>query len=381
MPQVSGVLYTSQLVGVKESIVDELFELDPMDTTFLQAIGAGPNGPLNTLSRPCTQTSYQWLEVSPTSNRTALTSAINNAVTAMTLDDANWVRATDLVLIDQEIISITTVAAGQPTVIVRGAKGTSAAAHSAAAVVVVLGIPRAQGIAAPTDDFVDQPATKTNYTQIFSETVRLARTTMVTDVYGGMAEYEIAKAQKMRRLKEQLENSILFGGDATAPTAGSTASTMGGVMEYVTTNVSAKGGAKLDPADVYSSLESVYNAGGSPDLLICGSFNKRVISDWKLPHIQYQTGGAGEFGVSVNSLATDFGGPPLKVISKRSWPQTLVMILSSQNIGVGPLTASEFTHEFLGKDGDSVRGLIVGEYTCEVRLQKSHALITGTATS
>jgi len=385
MAQVSGVVHTSQVVGKKESIVDELFYLDPMDTPFLTKIGMGPNGPLNTLRRKCTNPTYQWPETALTTNRTTLTTGINNSVTAMVLDDAYWTRVGDVVLMDLELISIDALTSGQPTTITRGVYGSTAAAHVAGAVIVNTGIARAQGGDAPTDDFEDQPTLVTNYTQIWLETIRIAMTTQATESYGRTNEYDEAKAQKMRRIKEQLEHAVLFGGTPTAPVGSSTASRMGGALNYVTTNVRALSGAQLNISDIHAVMELCYNAGGAPDCLIVGSFNKRVISDWKMPHVQYQ--GVAEsssgFGATVGSLETDFG--KIMVISKRSIPQSLCMLITSQNVGVGPLQGNnenrEFTHKFLGETGDHVRGLISGEYTCEWRMEKSHGLITGTAVS
>jgi hypothetical protein len=187
----------------------------------------------------------------------------------------------------------------------------------------------------------------------------------------------------MRRIKEQLEHAVLFGGSAVAPSAGSTAGRMKGGLGFITTNAVALGGAQLDFADIQSVMEKCYNAGGVPDVLLCGSFNKRVIANWKLPQVRYEPNGDGSFGTSVGML--DTGAGVLKVVAKRSFPQSLVMIVSSQNVGIGPLTGSgasrEFSHTPLAKDGDSESGLVVGEYTCEWRLEKAHAKITGTAVS
>ena len=74
-----------------------------------------------------------------------------------------------------------------------------------------------------------------------------------------------------------------------------------------------------------------------------------------------------------------------KIVVKRSMPQTLVMVVSTGNVGVGPMAGNgmnrQFTHTELGATGDGKLGQIIGEYTCEVRLQKTHAMITNTAVS
>jgi hypothetical protein len=389
MPQIAGELFSSAIVAPKENIVDEIFALAPFSTPFLQEIGMGPNGPLNTLKRACTNAVYSWPETALTSNRTTLAVALAGAATSMTLTNANTLRAGDRVLIDRELIDITTVAAGQPTVIVRAVGGTADVAHLILAVVVNTGAAKVQGTGLGTA-VSDQPALVTNHTQIWVEDVDVSGTALAVEAYGRAAgDYAEQQTQIMRKIKEQLEHAVLFGGTAVAAATGATAGRMKGGLGFITTNVTDVLAARLDYEDITKAMESCYNAGGMPDTIICGSFNKRTISGWKMGSVRYNEPGAAvaqpssAFGAVVGFLDTDFG--TVKVMSKHSFPQSLVMIVTKPNVGVGPLVGNgedrSFAHFEVAKEGDRKKGLIIGEYTCEWRLEKSHALIVNTATS
>lgn len=379
MAQVSGQLHPASIVGIKEVIVDELFELDPRQTPVLQAIGAGPDGALNTLSKPCTDQAYKWLETSLTTNRTTLNAALTSGATSADLVDANFTRDGDRIYIDTELIDVTTGGA-DPSVIVRGVGGTTAAAHSAGAVVVNLGNSRFTGTSLPTA-VSDQPTLKTNYTRIWHEAVDVSGTADAIAAYGRTSEFDTNLMQVMRRIKEQLEHEVLFGGTAVQGGA-ATAGRMAGCMTWITSNVQDALGGTLSMAHLRTAMESMFNAGGSGNLImVCGSFNKQVINGFKLPNVRYNDAeGAGSYGVSVDMIDAGIG-TPIKVITKQSFPQSLVMLLNADNIGVGPLQGREFAMTPIGTVGDRRQASVIGEYTCEVRLEKSHAIIKNTAVS
>jgi hypothetical protein len=160
---------------------------------------------------------------------------------------------------------------------------------------------------------------------------------------------------------------------------------MKGVRGYISSNVRDLGGAQVQKDDILVMLEKIYNAGGQADMLVCGSFNARVMDAWKESNIRYVSGEAlgGTYGTTVGMLQTRFGEP--KIVLKRGIPQSVMLLITSGNIGVGPLSGNgltgAFTHTVAGYEGDRTKGQIVGEYTCEVRLEKTHALIKSTSVS
>ncbi|PFJ18162.1 SU10 major capsid protein, partial [Bacillus cereus] len=52
-------------------------------------------------------------------------------------------------------------------------------------------------------------------------------------------------------------------------------------------------------------------------------------------------------------------------------------IIDANRITIRPLVTREFSHEFLGKKGDYMKGMLVGEYTLEMLQEAAHAKIVG----
>ena len=81
----------------------------------------------------------------------------------------------------------------------------------------------------------------------------------------------------------------------------------------------------------------------------------------------------------VKSYESDYG--VIKAVMSRWVPPDSAVFVNSQKCQVMPLIGRSFHIEPLAKTGDSDRGLLVGEYTIEVKNESSHGWVSGLATS
>jgi hypothetical protein len=123
-------------------------------------------------------------------------------------------------------------------------------------------------------------------------------------------------------------------------------------------------------------IQSAWEYGGMPDLIVCNGWVKRKISSFYAGAVRTtRTEGTG--GVVIDNIETEFG--TLGMLMSRWCPSDELYVLSSEYVGILPF--DPFFDEPLAKDGDYEKGHIVGEYGFVLKNEKAHAHITSISTS
>ena len=162
-----------------------------------------------------------------------------------------------------------------------------------------------------------------NSSQILDKVVTITGTQEAVDKAGRASEiaYQIAKAAK--ELKRDLESS-LTANNAEVTGGSSTAREMGGLGAWVITNdVFGSGGASgngigdtartdgtqrvFTETQLKSVIKSVWNAGGNPQIIMVGPFNKQKLSGFTGNSTRFDAGADATLYTSVDVYASDFG--------------------------------------------------------------------------
>jgi hypothetical protein len=147
------------------------------------------------------------------------------------------------------------------------------------------------------------------YTQIFSKTLEVSGTQMVVDVAGVENEFSYQMKKRMKELATDIEKA-LFTGTGNSGASG-TARHLKGIFSWISTNSStgsSSGTQALTESLFNDLLQTVYDAGGSPDSAYCNSFQKRKISAFATSNARYQTPGTeGKLYNFVSAYESDFG--------------------------------------------------------------------------
>ena len=220
-----------------------------------------------------------------------------------------------------------------------------------------------------------------NYSQIAVKSVIVSGTLEATNKAGRNNElaYQISKASK--ELKRDMETS-LCANNAKVAGNDSTARETGGVESWIASNdvMSAAGNpasptgdgsdARTDgtqraftEAQLKAALKLVWDSGGDPTMVQCGSFNKQKLSGF--------TGGATRMDpaenkrlvAAVDVYESDFGA--LTVTPNRFSPARSVHIITPDMWAVAFLR--DFQLEDLAKTGDAQKQFLLAEYTLESR--------------
>lgn len=237
------------------------------------------------------------------------------------------------------------------------------------------------------------PSRVVNISMIWREDIGVSRTQMKANPagIGNTYTYEMEKAAK--QLNTDIETCV-FSALTLVTGSSVTARVMAGFQTFITSNTArpaslgaASTAGQLVANDFNSILQTIYTAGGNPDQVFVSPAIKRTFSAFTLTQQNRNIAAAEKKLVQgIDMYDSDFG--LMAIVLDRFVPQ-------STNANTG--TAASDTrgtvfileraknrfawydpvhHEYVGKLGDSVNGIVVGEGTLEVLNEKANGMIT-----
>ena len=149
-----------------------------------------------------------------------------------------------------------------------------------------------------------------NYTQILSKEFMVTETTDAVTKAGRSSETAYQTQKKMKELANDIEYALLVNATAASGATG-TARTLKGVLGWVTSNTytgTATGNATpVSAANIRTVLQSIWTAGGKPQHMIMGGFQKQAVSVLTTSNTKYVKGQEKEVVDAVDVYDTDFG--------------------------------------------------------------------------
>ncbi|PED33912.1 SU10 major capsid protein [Bacillus cereus] len=356
-------VYNEDLVGKKESVVDEFLLLNPLQTPMINLLGFG---------QAVTAVEHIWFEDEMFAQEAKATAAAEAAATSITVDSAEAFRPLLVVKAGDELMLVTKVEVNKITV-TRGYAGTTAGDVAEGDVIEAMFVEGVEG--ADARDARYKPRKRvSNITQIFDESVELTGTAMAVAQLGVDNEYEKEKQKKQVELALQLEKAVINGiryeqGQKRM---------MRGIRSFIESNVQNVGGLKLRDEHLVNAFRAIFekggfNAGGNYKIIV-GATQKIAISNFDKAQIRLSRQ-ENTRGQVVDHYVSDFGAA--EIVLNNNLPANEILIIDANRITIRPLVTREFSHEFLGKKGDYMKGMLVGEYTLEMLQEAAHAKIVG----
>jgi len=244
-----------------------------------------------------------------------------------------------------------------------------------------------------------------NATQISSYAFNISGTQRAVNPAGRADElaYQLVKYGKM--LKRDMEK-ILTGNTAYAAGTSGTARVTGALESWMSTNWTTSGvsvGASASPgfstvgvvvavdntvqgtvaeANVKAIIRQAWTAGGSPDVIMVGPFNKQKLSGFSglvgmTNNIFQKAGGQATLIAAVDAYQSDFGA--LKIIPNRFNRDRTICVLDMEYWAVAYLRP--FQSFPLAKVGDSDQRMLLAEYSLESRNEAASGKVTDNTTS
>jgi hypothetical protein len=360
-------ILNGSLIGKRESVVDEILLLNEHQTPLLNLLG---------FSDAVTQVEHVWFEDEMFADESTVSGAKLVSDTSVVVADAEPFRVGHVIKIGEELLKATAIS-GTTLTVTRGYAGTTAAAIADGAKVEVQFVEGQEGADARAARYKAR-ARKSNFTQIFDETVSISGTAAAVSQYGIDDLYEYEKQKKQLELALQIEKALING--VKYESGDGLTRQMGGLRNYISTNVIDGGAALLSDEKINDAMQKVYEKGGFANgglfKIMVGAKQKRQISNFAKSEIRL-TQAENSRGQVVDHFVSDFG--QAEIVLNNNLSATELVVFDANRVKVRPLTGREFGHEYLGKKGDYFEGQIVGEYTLEFNQEKAHARIKNLA--
>lgn len=360
-------VYSNDLVGVRESVVDEFLLLNAHQTPLLNLIG---------FSEAVTNVEHVWFEDELFAYESTLAGAVaDGTASAIEVADAEPFRVGHVVKVGEELMLVTGIT-GTSVSVERGYADTTASAQTAGTKVEVLFTEGDEGQDARNARYKARKRVS-NLTQIIDDTVELSGTAMAVNQFGVDDEYDKERVKKQIEMALQLEKALING----VKFENGTKRLMRGVRQFISTNVSNASGEVVSDDILNDALQAIYEKGGFKQganyKIMVGAKQKRALAkqlDAEKVRIDRLDNGR---GMVVDHYISDFGSA--EIILNNNLAPDEILIVDINRMAIRPLQGRDFGHEYLGKQGDYMRGMLLGEYTLEFKQEGAHARIKGLA--
>lgn len=375
----------SDLPELVEDVSDVISLVSPHETPLLDMLGDA--------KAAATSTIHEWLEdtLLPNTdsvNQTTFTPNPTDA-TAITVANGSRFRVGDQVRPDgiREVMLVTAIA-GNVLTVVRRYGGTAGGALTNGLKLFILGNAALEGDDKPATRFTDR-IRRRNYTQIFTAGDEVSGSMMAARAHGVADEIDYQKQERLRELLRDLENVVINGvAPATAQQgSGTVRRTMNGIIPLIASNqfvpgqggmpAGGGGGSALSEPLLNAAMKAIWEqSAGRVDTIVVNGVQKRKINEFLVSSRLYD-GNDTTFQSRVGVYESDFG--ICRVVLSRWVPADHLLLLDSSRLGVLPLAGRSFHYKPLAATGDAESGMLVGEYTLEMKNENAHGLIRGLA--
>ena len=243
------------------------------------------------------------------------------------------------------------------------------------------------------DDISADAATPTvrlgNICQISRKSAQVTGTQQAVIHAGRANELDYQVMLKGKELKRDMETVLVGTNQAKAAGNTTTARTTASVLSWIksNTNKGTAGGA-ADPsaadgtgtrtdgtqlafteARLKDVLSKCWTAGGNPDVIMTGAFNKQTFSTFTGRATPMEDTKSKKIVAAVDAYESDFGR--LKVVANRFQRARDVLVLEMDKWAMAPLKGRNMLSIPLARTGDSERRAVVAEYALVARNEKA----------
>ncbi len=370
MPFTGRAIYDEGVfVGIAEDVSDMVSMISPYETPLLDLIGDSDYPAINVL--------HEWLE-DKLQPDTIIASCNIASTTADTLFGvaaglASFMSVGVILQMGRaynaELCQISVIA-GNTITVTRAFGGTSANSYGAGYSVHVVSDTGLEG--EDVDEDTSRPRDRmSNYVQLFKKDIIVSGTTEAVQMLGGIeSEFDHQQQQRMRELLKNLEKNVIksrLSGNTIG--SGTAYRTMRGFIQSISTNINSIG--TIVDSTLGSVIQSAWAYGGIDVDLVCADENWKREIDWLATSRIRQVPDEVRFRSLITYYESSFGTQ--QCVMSRWMPSYSFLALAKARTKIVPLRGRSFAYSPIAKTGDSVKGMIVGEYTLEVKNEEGMA--------
>jgi len=231
------------------------------------------------------------------------------------------------------------------------------------------------------DVTVNPTVMRSNTTQIFAETVKVSGTLDAVSTYGRARETAYQLAKSSAQLKRDLENAFVGTAAAKVVGADATARVMASAQVQITAanNVYTGGVATaMTEAMLLTALQNAYTAGADPSVVQVTPANSLILAAYASAAGRYRTLQTGDSKSQdalvnvVNLYVSPFG--QVKVQLNRFLKASEAAFIFDPSMW-SKVTLRPWFRETLAKTGDSLKSMIIGEFSLKAKNAAASSLV------
>jgi hypothetical protein len=234
-----------------------------------------------------------------------------------------------------------------------------------------------------------------NRTQISTKDARVTGTSRSVNTAGRSDELDYQLLKRGRELRRDME-TVLLSNKAKVTGSDVLARELAGVPSWIATNADIGTGGANPTGDGSNArtdgtqraftedqlkdvLRQCFDAGGTPDVLMVGPFNRQIVSSFSAGRTNVQKAEDATLHATFEVYESDFGN--LRIIPNRFQRARDALILQADMWAVAFLPGRNMATFDLAKTGDTDAKQILSEYTLEARQEASSGGVFDLTTS
>lgn len=226
---------------------------------------------------------------------------------------------------------------------------------------------------------------KANTTQTFRKDFNVSETQRAVNPAGIKDEYSYQVGIALKELARHIETRI-FASAASVTASGATR-TMGNLEGFITSNTGSAAAGAATRASLDALIEKVYTSGGNPDRLYIHPNTKTAYANaFGSSAVNYRNIAASDMRVIANIDVYQSNFNIIQLVPDRFVPSAAATTGYGRNWLVEtPKIRMAFLrpikHVPLPPNGDSTRGMVLGELTMEIMAEAAHGKIINQVTA
>lgn len=226
-----------------------------------------------------------------------------------------------------------------------------------------------------TDATLAATTLRSNYTQILSKTIKVSGTSDAQDAHGRAKESAYQMSKKMQEAKRDLEFSLIGVDRASAVGTSSVARNMESAPHQLDSSVivTLSTAGPLTEADTLTVLEDLYTAGGEASVMMIKPADSKIVAGWADATGRERVLNDGQTRLTnvVNVYDTPYGS--VKCVMNRFQLSSIAFFYDPSYWRL--LVLRNWFREVLAKTGDSMKQMVVGEFSLKHTNQKASGAI------
>ena len=343
-------------------------------------------------SRPARSQKVEWLEDQLVPRLTTLAgSAVAAGDTVFTLaaGTGQFFRVRDVARIATSGENVAITAVTVDCIGVSRAIG-AVTANTAAAGVDFIKLSNAAAEGATIGTLVQtKKVAQSNFCQIQRDPFGFTNTALASEMYGGPLDTN-EKAKKFIEHRRQIENTLFFGQRKLDVSGTQPIGYAGGLIDYISTNVTNVASNTLTQTAFESFLRSGFRYGSRNKVFFCSPLIRSALSSYPLGKLAPpDPASVNLWGTSVVSYLAGAGYGKVDIVEKRDWqdfsistnqaksPAGMGFLVDMENITWRPLRDTAYLMNRQAPDEDSQKHEYLTEGAAEINLEPTHALLQG----